>query len=155
MTSKTTTSKTADTAATAVLEKVAGALEPKGTRKPRSTRKPAASKATAPAKAPSKKAEPKPERKAPEFTPMTSGAPKGHPGHTWAKELNAAQMSQTAAAKAMGVAPMSLNRLVNGKGIPTAAMTLKFAHVLDADVDALWLEVARWEMTQARAAAKK
>lgn len=86
--------------------------------------------------------------------PMASQAPKGHPAHLLAAALDTAGLSQTGAAKAMGVAPMTLNRLVNGKGLPTAAMVLKFAAATSTDADALWHQVCTWELVQARAAAK-
>src|SRR4051812_937208 len=82
----------------------------------------------------------------------SSTAPEGHPGHTWLAILVKAGKSQTGIAPEMGVAPMSLNRIINGHGVPTASMTIKFAEATGADVDALWAEVGAYVLAQAKAA---
>lgn len=107
----------------------------------RTTTKATPAKATAAKAADKPKADPK---------PATSSAPQGHPGHTWLKHLTDAGLSQTQAATAMEVAPMTLNRLINGKGIPTANVTIRFAGAVNQPVKVLWDEVAAWELKVAQ-----
>jgi len=96
-------------------------------------------------KAPAKEA---PVKVAPAKEPKvaSSSAPQGHPGHTWLRLMVQKGTSQTQTANAMGVAPMTLNRLVNGHGIPTAKVTVAFARAVDADVEQVWAEVAAYEL---------
>lgn len=75
-----------------------------------------------------------------------------HPGTKWAEVLAAKGLSQTQAAKAMGVAPMTLNRLINGQGVPTAKVCVLFARATDQDVHTVWTEVANYELELAVAA---
>lgn len=84
-------------------------------------------------------------RKAPAKAPT-------HPGKSWAKTLADKGLSQTQAAKAMGVAPMTLNRLINGQGVPTAKVCVLFARATEQDVHAVWTEVANYELELAVAA---
>lgn len=76
-----------------------------------------------------------------------------HPGVQWVAILTEANLSQSEAARQMGVAPMTLNRLINGHGIPTANVTLAFARVTKQDPRALWTVVAEYELALAVAAA--
>lgn len=78
-----------------------------------------------------------------------------HPGEAWLEILTEAGLSQTEAATLMGIAPMTLNRLINGKGIPTAKVTVLFAHVTSADVREIWQAVCDYELALALAAATK
>lgn len=55
-------------------------------------------------------------------------------------------LSQSEVARRMGVAPVTLNRLVNGRGIPTAKVTVAFARALDVDVRELWDAVSEYEL---------
>lgn len=69
-----------------------------------------------------------------------------HPGPLWLKAMTDAGLSQTACANEMGVAPMTLNRLVNGHGIPTARVTVAFAKATKANVKKVWQQVADFEL---------
>lgn len=91
---------------------------------------------------------PKAEAKAPAV------AAQGHPGHTWFNLVEKAGTTRMAVARTMGVAPMTLHRLVAGDAVPTARMTVLFAKAINdlggkADVQALWAEVAAYELAQA------
>lgn len=77
-----------------------------------------------------------------------------HPGTAWLALLDAAGLSQTKAAQEMGVAPMTLNRLCNGHGIPTAKVTVLFAKAVGADVHEVWQAVCDYELAQALADTK-
>lgn len=101
-------------------------------------------KKSTPAK-PTAKAEPKPYQ-------GHSSAPEGHPGHTWLRLLTEAGYSQISCATAMEVAPMTLGRIINGKGIPTANVTIRFATAVKQPVKVLWDEVAAWELKVAQEA---
>lgn len=81
-------------------------------------------------------------------------APDGpvHPGRHWLLVLDKAGMSQSEAARQMGISPMTLNRLVNGQGIPTARVTVEFARVAGQDVNELWQQVSDYELAVALAA---
>lgn len=46
----------------------------------------------------------------------------------------------------MGVATVTLNRLINGHGIPTARVTAAFAKAMREDVHTLWQHVADYEL---------
>jgi plasmid maintenance system antidote protein VapI len=72
-----------------------------------------------------------------------------HPGKTWVVLLEEKGLSQSEAARQMGVAPMTLNRLINGHGIPTAKVCVAFARVLGQDVTKVWNEVAAYELALA------
>jgi plasmid maintenance system antidote protein VapI len=135
----TTTAKTTAAAKSTAKRTTTKATPAKATGKKATPTKAAAAKVTEP----KPKAEPK---------PATSAAPEGHPGHTWLAILGETGLSQTQAATAMQVAPMTLNRLINGKGIPTANVTIRFAMATKKPVKPLWDEVAAWELAQAQVA---
>jgi plasmid maintenance system antidote protein VapI len=101
----------------------------------------AASKATtkAPAKAPAKAA------KAPAKRSTKASGPT-HPGAAWLTVLDTKGLSQSEAARQMGVAPMTLNRLLNGHGIPTAKVAVAFARVTEQEVKVVWQQVADYEL---------
>ena len=107
-----------------------------------------------PAKAPAKKA---PATKAPATkapakpVQQRRAAQLQHPGVMWLAYMSDAEMSQTATATAMGVAPMTLNRLVNGHGIPTAKVTVAFARAVKKDVEQVWADVCAYELALALA----
>jgi len=155
---RTTAAKPASKRSTAAVKKTAAKKAPakttaKATAKRATAKKATASKATAPAKkaTAAKKATP---AKQPTLingkVKGESSAPAGHPGHTWHKLLKHSGTSQSAAARHMGVALMSLNRLVNGRGIPTAHMTVLFAEAVNAELEPLWAEVCQWELKEAK-----
>lgn len=77
-----------------------------------------------------------------------------HPAATWLALLDAAGLSQTKAAVEMGVAPMTLNRLCNGHGLPTAKVTVAFARVVGKPAADVWRGVCDYELAVAEAAAK-
>ena len=128
--------------------------------KPLATTKAAASKpAKASTKAPAKAAASKPATKAPAKAngtkadlPTVGGVQ--HPAATWLALLDAAGLSQTKAAAEMGVAPMTLNRLCNGHGLPTAKVTVAFARVVGKPAAEVWRGVCDYELAVAEAAAK-
>lgn len=111
----------------------------------------------APAKAKKAKAPAKEQAvKAPKAPSASATAPEGHPGRTWMSLVEKAGQTRMAVAKAMGVAPMTLHRLIAGQGVPTAAMTVRFAATVTdlgypVDVQALWAEVAAYELKVALA----
>ena len=72
-----------------------------------------------------------------------------HPGRSWLRQINAAGLSQSETARRMGVAPVTLNRLVRGHGIPTASMAIAFARAIGADVHTVWDEVCEYELAVA------
>lgn len=84
------------------------------------------------------------------------GRPKApvHPGKSWLALMRAAGLSQAATAERMGVAAMTLSRLVNGHGIPTANITVAFARAVGADTEAVWSDVCTYELAVALQAAK-
>lgn len=99
----------------------------------------------------------RPAKATPKATPAkaakaTKATGPTHPGSHWLAVLEEANLSQTQAAKVMGVAPMTLNRLVNGQGIPTAKVTVAFAQATGQDVQAMWSEVAAYELAVVLAA---
>lgn len=101
-------------------------------------------------KAPAKKeAAPKKERPAAAQGTMKTKSGVQHPGALWVKLLEEKELSQTKTAQTMGVAPMTLNRLINGHGIPTAKVTIAFARATDSDVKELWQQVADFELALA------
>jgi plasmid maintenance system antidote protein VapI len=110
---------------------------------------PAKSKAASKAKASTSKAA-APVKKT---TPPAS-AVKGvqHPGAVFLALMEKAGTSQTKTANAMGVAPMTLNRLCNGHGLPTAKVTVAFAKAVDADPREVWSAVCEYELALALAA---
>ena len=108
-----------------------------------STTKAPATKAPA-TKAPATKAPAKPVQ-------QRRAAQLQHPGVMWLAYMSDAEMSQTATATAMGVAPMTLNRLVNGHGIPTAKVTVAFARAVKKDVEQVWADVCAYELALALA----
>lgn len=75
-----------------------------------------------------------------------------HPGAVFLALMEKAGTSQTKTANAMGVAPMTLNRLCNGHGIPTAKVTVAFAKAVNADPREVWAAVAEYELALALAA---
>lgn len=68
-----------------------------------------------------------------------------HPGTVWKKDIEAKGLSRLQVAKAMGVAPMSLHRVCEGEGIPTAEMTVRYARATGQE------EATVWEAVQAYA----
>lgn len=72
-----------------------------------------------------------------------------HPAGDWLSILADKGMSGAAAARQMGIAPMTLNRLLNGHGIPTANICVRFARVADLDVEQVWGKVAAYELALA------
>jgi len=75
-----------------------------------------------------------------------------HPGLAWRGQMFALGMTQADTAKAMGIAPMTLNRLFNGHGVPTAKVTVAFAKATGLDATELWQEVANYELALALSA---
>jgi plasmid maintenance system antidote protein VapI len=74
-----------------------------------------------------------------------------HPGTEWLALIEARGTTQTAVAARMGVATVTLNRLINGHGIPTARITAAFARAMRQDVRELWQHVADYELALALA----
>lgn len=143
-----------------VLKRLAAAAEQPATKA--STKAPAkgkaASKAPAKGKASTDVKRTKAEqmsRAAKKTTPPTSPV-KGvqHPGAVFLALMEKAGTSQTKTATTMGVAPMTLNRLCNGHGIPTAKVTVAFAKAVGADPREVWAAVAEYELALALAEAK-
>lgn len=99
-------------------------------------------------KAPAKKVPGKVAAKTTRKTPTKTTVPT-HPGKTWVVLLEEKGLSQSEAARQMGVAPMTLNRLINGHGIPTAKVCVAFARVIGQDVTKVWNEVAAYELALA------
>lgn len=138
------------------------------TPKPRSTRakkatpakgKATASKATtAKGKAPAKATTSKPKATAPKKAAaqpvLASKSGVSHPGPLWLAAMEKAGKSQTATANEMGVAPMTLNRLINGHGIPTARVTVAFAAATKQNVRKVWAQVCDFELALALDAAE-
>lgn len=92
-------------------------------------------------KAPAKKDQPAP------VLATKSGV--SHPGPLWLEAMHKVGLSQTAAATEMGIAPMTLNRLINGHGIPTARVTLAFARVTKQQPKKVWAQVCDYELALA------
>jgi plasmid maintenance system antidote protein VapI len=107
----------------------------------------APAKTTAKAPAAKKETAPKPPAKQGQMVTKTGVK---HPGTYWLAAMEKANLSQTATANAMGVAPMTLNRLINGHGIPTAKVTILFAEATGSDVKELWTQVSDWELALAQ-----
>jgi plasmid maintenance system antidote protein VapI len=127
------------------------------------TTAPATKKATpAKAKAPAKKSTPAkgkatPAKKATAKKDQPVLATKSgvsHPGPLWLEAMGKVGLSQTAAATEMGVAPMTLNRLINGHGIPTAKVTVAFARVTKQQPKKVWAQVCDFELALALEAAE-
>lgn len=143
------------------LDKPAPVKAPAAKKAPAKAAAKAPVKAAAAKKAPAKAAVKAPAKKAPvkAAEPVKrerkSSAPKGHPGHTWLALMIKANLSQQQTADGMGVAGMTLNRLINGHGIPTAKVTVRFARAVGADVQKVWGEVAAYELAEALASTPK
>lgn len=84
--------------------------------------------------------------RAPGVRMASAGGPPQHPGKAWLRMIDECGLSQSEVARRMGVAPVTLNRLVNGRGIPTAKVTVAFARALDVDVRELWDAVSEYEL---------
>lgn len=69
-----------------------------------------------------------------------------HPAKVMLDLLAKAGLSQTKAATEMGVAPMTLNRLCNGHGLPTARVTVAFARAVGASPEQVWRGVCDYEL---------
>lgn len=106
-----------------------------------STRK-ATSKATS-------KASPKAETTAPKAPVLTTKSGVPHPCTEWTALIAKAGLTQTGCAKAMGVAPMTMSRLMRGHGIPTANITIKFCEATGANLTKTWRHVADYELALA------
>lgn len=78
-----------------------------------------------------------------------------HPAKTMLALLDEAGLSQTKAATAMGVAPMTLNRLCNGHGLPTARVAVAFAKAVGKPAADVWQGVCAYELAVALRDAKK
>jgi len=72
-----------------------------------------------------------------------------HPGRAWLRLMQGAELSQTETARRMGVAPVTLNRLVRGRSIPTARMAVAFAKAVGANPRVVWGQVCEYELTLA------
>lgn len=72
-----------------------------------------------------------------------------HPGVLWLEAMQKKGTSQAQVAAKMGVATMTLNRLVNGHGIPTARITLAYARAMNASVARTWQQVCDFELALA------
>lgn len=82
-------------------------------------------------------------------TPDATG--KVHPGAVWYGLIQASEYSPRQTAERMGVAPMTLNRIFNGKGLPTAKVTVAFAQALGLDAAQVWQGVCDYELAAALA----
>jgi plasmid maintenance system antidote protein VapI len=69
-----------------------------------------------------------------------------HPGPIWHAVLKEKGLSQAQAADLMGVAPMTLNRFLNGHGIPSCKVTIAFARAVGQDIHETWMQVAEYEL---------
>jgi plasmid maintenance system antidote protein VapI len=136
---------TVSAAAKAPAKKVTAKAPAKKATKAAPAKKAAATKKAA--KAPAKKAAAKTTGSLAKGTPV-------HPAAGWLDILADKGMSGAAAARDMGIAPMTLNRLLNGHGIPTANICVRFARVAGLDVQQVWGEVAAYELALAQAALK-
>lgn len=131
----------------AKLEELAHPVE-----QPKADKRTAAKKATA-KKATAPKATPKAEE-APAWTASTKKLPKAtkvaHPVVDWRARIDAAGTNRRQVALAMGIAPMSFYRLLDGdpKVIPSAKMTAAFARAMGADVYELWTAVCDYELAE-------
>lgn len=72
-----------------------------------------------------------------------------HPGVMWLEAIQKKGLSQAQVALRMGVATMTLNRLINGHGIPTARITLAYARAMHANVTRTWQQVCDFELALA------
>lgn len=112
------------------------------------TRKASGKATTSKAKAPAK-GKAAPAKKATEQGVLATKSGVSHPGPLWLKAMHDKGLSQTACATEMGVAPMTLNRLINGHGIPTARVTLAFARVTKQQPKKVWAQVCDFELALA------
>lgn len=78
-----------------------------------------------------------------------------HPGRVWLRRMRDAGLSQSETARRMGVAPVTLNRLVRGRGVPTARMTVAFARAVGLDERETWQQVCDYELALALAGASR
>jgi plasmid maintenance system antidote protein VapI len=122
--------------------------------------------ASAPAKkAPAKKAPAKKvaEKKAPaekKAAVVSYPAPatlsgQTHPAINWSKILTAKGMSVAEVERAMEVKLGTVYRVVRHGGIPTAALTVRFAKATGTDLKALWAEVSAFTLAEAVAEVEK
>jgi len=72
-----------------------------------------------------------------------------HPGVHWGAAIERAALTQAEVARRMGVAPMTLSRLVNGHGIPTARVAVAYARAMKVSVAKTWQQVCDYELALA------
>lgn len=72
-----------------------------------------------------------------------------HPGTVWKKQIEDKGLTRLAVAKAMGVAPMSLHRVCEAEGIPSAEMTVRYARATGQEESTVWAEVAQYALQTA------
>jgi len=61
-----------------------------------------------------------------------------HPGLHWADALRAVGMTQAEAARRLGVGARHLNLIVRGHALPSAALTIRFAELVNTSPRLLW-----------------
>lgn len=57
-----------------------------------------------------------------------------------------ANLTQGQVAKLVGVSSQHVSRIVNGRALPSAELTARFAEVVGKRADKLWAEVATYQL---------
>jgi transcriptional regulator with XRE-family HTH domain len=71
-----------------------------------------------------------------------------HPGLTWRGLIFARHLRQYQVAASIGISRQQLSRILNGKSLPGADTTARFAQVVEQDAQRLWAEVTAYQFAQ-------
>lgn len=72
-----------------------------------------------------------------------------HPGLAWAEALHAAGMTDVEAARRSGTSVRHLTRVLTGHALPSAALTVRFAEVVETSPRLLWQLKSNYELALA------
>lgn len=69
-----------------------------------------------------------------------------HPGELWAEAITEAGRTQRDVARQVGCSDKHLSRIINGRALPSAVLTVAFARALDLPVELMWNLCAKYQL---------
>lgn len=72
-----------------------------------------------------------------------------HPGWHWRNTIGWRGLTQTEVALALNISQKHVSQIVNQRKVPSADLSVRFAHFVGLDPWILWLTVARWAYEEA------
>ena len=75
--------------------------------------------------------------------------PTVHPGHRWAEIIEESGHAQRLIARELGISEKHLSRIVHGRALPSAQLTVAFAKLMGVKPEGLWHVRTQYELNRA------